>query len=44
MNNILTIKNLSKQYKEFELKNINIEIPRGVIVGFIEENSEQCCG
>lgn len=38
MNNILTIKNLSKKYKEFELKNICLDIPKGVIVGFIGEN------
>lgn len=38
MNNILSISNLNKKYDKFELKNINIDIPRGVIVGFIGEN------
>ena len=38
MNNILSIKNLNKKYDNFELKNINIDIPKGVIVGFIGEN------
>lgn len=38
MNNILSVKNLNKKYDSFELKDINIEIPRGVIVGFIGEN------
>ena len=37
-NDILTIKNLNKQYKAFELKNINLSVPKGVIVGFIGEN------
>lgn len=38
MNNILTIKNLNKKYDNFELKDININIPTGAIVGFIGEN------
>ncbi|MDO4963193.1 MAG: ABC transporter ATP-binding protein [bacterium] len=38
MSNILTIKNLNKKYDNFELKNINIEVKGGVIVGFIGEN------
>lgn len=38
MNNIIEVKNLSKKYDNFELKNINISIPKGVIVGFIGEN------
>lgn len=38
MNNILQIKNLTKKYDNFTLKDINIEIPKGVIVGFIGEN------
>lgn len=38
MNNILTIKDLNKKYDRFELKNININIPKGSIVGFIGEN------
>lgn len=38
MKNILEIKNLSKKYDGFELKNINIELPKGTIMGFIGEN------
>lgn len=38
MNNILTIKDLNKNYNQFSLKDINIEIPKGCIVGFIGEN------
>lgn len=38
MENILEIKNLSKKYKGFELKNVNMELPKGMIMGFIGEN------
>ena len=38
MENILEIKNLSKKYDDFELKDINIELPKGMIMGFIGEN------
>lgn len=38
MENILEVKNLSKKYKDFELKNISFELPRGMIMGFIGEN------
>ena len=38
MENILEIKNLSKKYKDFELKDINIELPKGMIMGLIGEN------
>lgn len=38
MENILEIKNLSKKYKDFELKNIDLELPKGMIMGFIGEN------
>lgn len=38
MNNILSIKNINKVYNNFQLKNVNIDIPRGTIVGFIGEN------
>lgn len=38
MENILEIKNLSKKYDGFELKNINIKLPKGTIMGFIGEN------
>ncbi len=39
MENIIEIKNLKKNYNnKFELGNIDIEIPKGVIVGLIGEN------
>lgn len=38
MNNLLEINNLNKTYKKFELKDININVPKGTIVGFIGEN------
>ena len=37
MENILEVKKLSKKYDGFELKNINIELPKGTIMGFIGE-------
>lgn len=38
MENILEVKNLSKKYDGFELKNICFSIPKGMIMGFIGEN------
>lgn len=38
MENILEVKNLSKKYNEFELKNICINLPKGTIMGFVGEN------
>ena len=38
MNKILEIKNLEKEYKEFKLGPISMDIPEGYIVGFIGEN------
>lgn len=38
MDNILEIKNLSKTYKGFQLKNVNMELPKGMIMGLIGEN------
>lgn len=38
MENILEVKNLCKKYDGFELKNINIELPKGMIMGLIGEN------
>ena len=35
MNNILEVKNLSKKYNDFELKNVSFELPKGMILGFI---------
>lgn len=38
MENILTLKNVTKNYHDFQLKNINLSIPKGTIMGFIGEN------
>jgi len=38
MENILEIKNLRKEYKEFTLKDINLSVPKGFIMGFIGPN------
>lgn len=37
-NNTLEIQNLSKNFKDFSLNNLNLKIPRGVIMGLIGEN------
>lgn len=38
MENILEIKNLTKEYDRFKLNNINLNLPKGTIMGFIGEN------
>lgn len=38
MESVLEIKNLCRKYEKFELKNINLELPRGTIMGIIGEN------
>ncbi len=38
MNNKIEIKNLNKNYDDFQLKNINLDIPCGYITGLIGEN------
>lgn len=38
MENILEVTNLNKKYSDFELKNINIKLPKGMIMGLIGEN------
>ena len=38
MENSLELKNVSKKYDGFELKNINLELPKGIIMGLIGEN------
>ena len=38
MENILEVKNLSKKYKDFALKDISFKLPKGMIMGMIGEN------
>lgn len=38
MENIIEIKNLNKKYNGFELKDINFELPKGYIMGFVGQN------
>ena len=38
MENVLEIKNVSKHYEGFDLKNINLKLPKGSIMGLIGEN------
>lgn len=38
MEHALEIKNLSKKYDGFELKNISLTLPKGMIMGLIGEN------
>lgn len=38
MDNILEIKNLSKGFRDFSIKNISFSLPRGYIMGFIGPN------
>lgn len=38
MENVLEIRNLCKNYKGFELKNVNLDVPKGMIMGLIGEN------
>lgn len=38
MKNCIEIKNLTKTYSKFQLKNINLKIPNGSIVGLVGEN------
>lgn len=38
MENVIEIKNLCKKYNGFELKNISLDVPRGMIMGLIGEN------
>ena len=35
---ILEVKNLNKKYKDFQLKNVNLSLPKGMIMGLIGEN------
>lgn len=36
--NALEIKNLNKKFKGFDLKNINLDLPKGYILGYIGQN------
>lgn len=38
MNNVIEIKDLNKTYDKFKLDDINLNIPKGIIVGLIGEN------
>lgn len=38
MENALEVKNLCKKYNGFELKNVNLNLPKGMIMGLIGEN------
>ena len=38
MENVLEVKNLSKKFNGFELKKINLNLPKGMILGLIGEN------
>lgn len=38
MENILEVKNVCKKYDGFELKNVNLSLPKGMIMGLIGEN------
>ncbi len=38
MDDILLIENLYKTYDDFSLKNINLKIPKGIIMGLVGEN------
>ena len=38
MENVLEIKNLNKKYEGFALKNINLDLLKGTIMGLIGEN------
>ena len=38
MINAIEIKNLNKNYQDFQLKDVSFKVPKGSIVGFIGEN------
>ena len=38
MENVVEVKDLCKKYIGFELKNVNFNIPKGMIIGLIGEN------
>ena len=38
MENAINIRGLSKTYKDFSLKDVNLSLPKGSIMGLIGEN------
>ena len=38
MENAIVVKNLRKNYKDFQLKDISFSVPKGCIMGFVGEN------
>ena len=36
--NILEVRNLNKTYKDLQLKDVNLTIPKGYIMGFVGQN------
>lgn len=38
MENAIEIRNLSKEYRDFSLKNLSLNVPRGTVLGLIGEN------
>ncbi len=37
MENAIEIRNLSKEYRDFSLKNLSLNVPRGTVLGLIGE-------
>ena len=44
MDNVIEIKNLEVKLKKFTLSNINLNIPRGIVLGLIGRNGSGCKG
>ena len=38
MENAIEIKNLSKEYRDFSLKNLSLNVPQGTVLGLVGEN------
>ena len=38
MSNAIEIKNLCKKYPSFSLKNVNLTLPKGYIMGYVGSN------
>ena len=39
--NILEVRNLNKTYKDFQLKDVNLTIPKGYIMGFVDKTGQE---